>query len=158
MREYIVALIAAAATVLAAVIARWREKRGDAASASRPPPMAKSRKILVVEDKALDRQFMCAWLAGINDVTVVGVATVAEADEEMSRGDIAVAVIDVGLPGAESGLDLARRRPGSVRVVLVSASVGHVETMRDPAHGIEAVDKLKHDEVRAAVERALEGK
>lgn len=120
------------------------------------PPMVRSRKILVVEDRPPDRQFMCAWLAGLADVTVVGVATVAEADEEMMLGDVAVAVIDVGLPGPESGLDLARRRPGSVRVVLVSASVGHVETMSDAAHGIEAVDKLDHDGVRAAVERALE--
>jgi CheY-like chemotaxis protein len=158
VREIAVAVIAAGATIAAALIARWHERR-EKPRASRipPPPRSGPRRVLVVEDRALDRQFMVAWLAGIENVTVTGVATVAEADEEMARGDIAVAVIDVGLPGPESGYDLARRRPGSVRVVLVSARVERVEAMRDPDHGIEAYDKIAHADILMAVERALAG-
>jgi two-component system KDP operon response regulator KdpE len=132
-------------------------------------PNGAPRRILLLEDEAVNRSLVRAVLSRSSDpavksVQLVEATTIAEAKAVLDAGDVEIALLDVRVPDG-SGLELARqlanggrrRRPG---IVIVSASV--LASERDAAMqaGCDAfLAKPYHPaELIETVKRLLEGR
>jgi CheY-like chemotaxis protein len=93
--------------------------------AASPGPSTVSRRILVVDDN-VDAAKMLSVLLELDRHIVRRAATAAEALEILRTFKAQIALLDIGLPGGMSGLDLARaiRADGSLEGILLVAVTG----------------------------------
>ena len=65
-----------------------------------------SLKVLIVEDDLSSQQYYSVIFEGNYEICIV--AIVAEAKQALKDDDFGVAIVDISLPGFESGIDLIR--------------------------------------------------
>jgi DNA-binding NarL/FixJ family response regulator len=83
-------------------------------------------RVLVIDDDARVRTALCALLVSSTDLVPTEAATAADARAAADRdGSFDVAVIDVRLPDAATGLALIRQVARSTPVVAISVSSSH---------------------------------
>ncbi|HZX28769.1 MAG TPA: response regulator, partial [Telluria sp.] len=90
--------------------------------------------ILLVEDDAVLADGLSRVLSG-NGMAVEVVNNGLQADQVLQRGDVAVAVLDIGLPGID-GFEVVRRlrgRGSAVPVLLLTAR----DAIEDRVRGLE---------------------
>ena len=84
-------------------------------------------RVLVVEDDAVQRLALCAWLATIKGLHVIAEAACgSEALAELEKAQPDLVLTDVQMPGID-GFELAQRitrRKNAPRVVIMSAADG----------------------------------
>ena len=99
---------------------------------------AEPLRVLVVDDERLARLALCALLAGVSDVVVVGEASgVDEAEVLVRRERPGVVFLDIQLRG-ETGFDLLARDAGPFHTIFVTA----FDTYAVRAFQVHALDYL----------------
>ena len=96
--------------------------------------MSKTCKVLIVEDDDEVRRLFGELLAGEGYDCVLA-SNGKEMRAALQAGDVEVVIIDVGLPGGEDGLCLAREASGRGHgVILVTGHDKHFDAVRKSGH------------------------
>lgn len=118
--------------------------------------MTKVCKVLVVEDNAEIRELL-GNLFGYEGYRFECVATAEACREELAKGDVDVAVIDVVIPGPDDGLSLAKEAADlGCGVILVTGHHDHFTSVENGGHRylykpfaikslLELVDQTLHE-------------
>jgi two-component system, sensor histidine kinase and response regulator len=98
---------------------------GEPATPRTVPPRLQNRPVLLVEDNATTRRILKRYLDnfGFNTLTTAS-AEAALAVLDTAETDVALVVMDVGLPGMDgiSAAETINQRPGPAPIILISAS------------------------------------
>jgi len=99
------------------------------------------KKVLVVEDEKMFREFLVSWLEGAGYVVVGAAGTLAEADELSACQDLDLVLLDLDLPDGEGMEYVVReveRRP-TTRILVLTAHVGNYPVLRLKRSGVMGV-------------------
>jgi len=129
------------------------ERIRDVLDAQSSPP-----RILVVEDEALIQMVAADMLEDIGFVAeIVGSATAAKSKLTLLKGDVAAAVVDVGLPDASGDVLVNELRAIYPTLPIVIAS-GHSESsLLDRFQGHDLIGLLPKPYTSEQLEKALRG-
>ncbi len=122
--------------------------------------MSRSLRVLVVDDNPIVRAGLSMTLGALEMVQeVVEVPDGAAALEELSRGDVDVAFLDVRMPVLD-GVEVLRRRTCSTPVVMLTHTDEPTiirESLRLGARGYLVHGTFETDQLRAALTTAVGG-